>query len=328
MTVSERVPSSAAAPVPEIPRSNGGYVGDIQRARILAAMVEVVAEQGFAGAAVAPVLAHAGVSRRTFYEFFESREDCFLAALDEAIEQVTTHALSDARQRGSWQARIRRALTRALSFFEEHPSTGRLLVVEALAAGPKARERRAEVLAALAAAIDEGRTVNPGQELTPITAEAVVGAVLSVIQARLLDRQPQPLVELVSPLMGMIVLPYLGRAGARRELQQPTVAQPPVRSAPVDPLRDLGMRLTYRTVRVLQALRTRSGSSNRQVSQAAGIADAGQISKLLRRLAGLGLVENLAGAQGRRSPNAWALTDEGLRLERALSVQPEQGAMA
>ena len=60
-------------------------VDDFQRARIVSAMVEVAAELGYLGAAVAPVVARAGVSRRTFYELFEDRQDCFLVAFDQAV---------------------------------------------------------------------------------------------------------------------------------------------------------------------------------------------------------------------------------------------------
>ena len=67
-------------------------VDDIQRARIVSAMVEVAADVGYLGAAVAPVVARAGISRRTFYELFEGREDCFLAAFDWAVEQAAGFA--------------------------------------------------------------------------------------------------------------------------------------------------------------------------------------------------------------------------------------------
>jgi AcrR family transcriptional regulator len=305
-------------------------VGDIQRARILSAMVEVVAEQGLAGAAVATVLGRAGISRRTFYEFFESREDCFLAALNDAIDRVATHVLTGYREQVSWQLRIRKALTCALSYFDEHPDTGRLLVVEALAAGPKALERRNVVLSQLVRAVDEGRRgSSSAEDLSLLTAEAVVGAVLSVVHSRMLEPRRGALVELVSPLMGTIVLPYMGRAAARRELERVTVSQPPLDASAdgVDQLRELDMRLTHRTICVLKALAARRASSNREVSRAAGITDAGQISKLLRRLAGLGLVENVAASYARGASNAWALTERGALLEQALRKESE-GALA
>jgi DNA-binding MarR family transcriptional regulator len=70
-------------------------------------------------------------------------------------------------------------------------------------------------------------------------------------------------------------------------------------------------------VRVLTVIRQRPGASNREVADGAGIADQGQISKLLTRLEGLGLVENTDGALGKGAPNEWRLTERGERVERA-----------
>ena len=77
------------------------------------------------------------------------------------------------------------------------------------------------------------------------------------------------------------------------------------------------MRLTYRTVRVLVAIGANPGASNREVAEGSGIADQGQISKLLRRLEGLQLVENHGEGQVKGAPNAWYLTERGTQVERA-----------
>ena len=87
------------------------------------------------------------------------------------------------------------------------------------------------------------------------------------------------------------------------------------------------MRLTYRTVRVLVAIAALggrgSGPSNREVSEAAGVADQGQISKLLARLEHLGLIANGGEGHARGEPNAWRLTTKGRDVERTLSRQAE-----
>jgi hypothetical protein len=139
----------------------------------------------------------------------------------------------------------------------------------------------------------------------------------------LLEERPVVFVELAGPLMSMIVLPYLGPAAARRELERPwsESREMPLRGMPRDPLRDLGMRLTYRTVRVLIAVATNPGASNRLLADSAGIGDQGQISKLLARLRGLGLVENLSGGPVRGEPNAWTLTTEVWEVHGAISEQ-------
>ncbi len=335
MSSDRRAPSQAAVSAQIEPDHNGlagehpiahkhpiGHrqVVEVQRARMLAAMVELVAERGAANVTVAHVVALSGVSRRTFYEIFDDREDCLLAALEDALGRASERVVPAYESGDGWAERIRLALVALLAFLDANRAAGRLLVVESLGAGPRALERRQRVLERMSAAIDAGRAwVKRGEGPPPLTAEGVVGAVLSVVHSRLLRRDPAALTELAGPLMGTIVLPYLGPAAVRRELSRPvpTSAEEPVR-AHGDPLRGIELRLTYRTLRVLMGLGERPGASNRQIGDAAGIADPGQISKLLARLRRVGLIENAIGGQGRGGPNAWALTVKGRALERGV----------
>ncbi|HEY2631886.1 MAG TPA: hypothetical protein VGI26_05850, partial [Solirubrobacteraceae bacterium] len=181
-----------------------------------------------------------------------------------------------------------------------------------------ALERRKRVLRYIVAAVDEGSTASKSAGLPPLTAEGVVGGVLSVIHARLLDH-PDSLVELVGPLMGMVVLPYLGAAAANRELERPAPPRDNPRSpSPANPLRGLEIRLTYRTVCVLTSIAANPGCSNRAVAHAANIDDQGQASKLLTRLTKLGLIENSKAGLARGGPNAWVLTEKGVEVEAAV----------
>ena len=140
----------------------------------------------------------------------------------------------------------------------------------------------------------------------------------------------QPMVALLGPLMGMIVLPYLGQAAAVRETARPASTRKRAARPPGDPLRELDMRLTYRTVRVLLAIaeleqRRGPGPSNRRVSEAADVADQGQISKLLARLEHLGLIENAGAGPARGEPNVWRLTSKGAEIERTIRRQAVPG---
>jgi AcrR family transcriptional regulator len=294
-----------------------GHVTEIQRARMVAAMIDVVSERSRAHSTVAHVVARSGVSRRTFYEVFEDFDDCFLAALDQSIERAREYVLHDYDPGQRWRVRLRSGVTGLLEFLADEPGMGRLCIVETLGAGPRINERRAQTIDQLIAVVDEGRSESKSSAvLPPLTAEGVVGGVLSVLHARLLESQ-ESLLELTGPLMGMIVLPYLGPAAAQRESSSAT---PVRRERPLagrgDPLRDLEMRLTYRTVRVLLAIAAAPGSSNRSVGADAGIEDQGQISKLLSRLERLGLIENGGAGQVRGAPNAWHLTARGYDVER------------
>ncbi len=298
-------------------------VGEIQRARIVAAMSELVHELGAGGVTVAHVVSRSGVSRRTFYELFDDREDCFLAAFDCAVHRCGEAVLPAHRAAARWSERIAAGLEAALRFMDAEPDLAYLGVVGSLGAGQRALERRTEVVAALVAAVHEGRReAVSARRPDRLVAEGVVGAVLAIVQARLVERDARPLVGLLGPLMAAIVLPYLGAEAAERELRR---RAPRRRAAEArsrrDPLRDLDMRLTYRTVRVLAAIATEPASSNRQVAAAAGIADQGQISKLLSRLHALGLIANAGGDHSKGEPNAWSLTQRGEDVQRSLQAQ-------
>lgn len=321
-------PASPVASGAVLPAGDGlprEHVGEIQRMRILAGMAEVASERGAGSVTVAHVVSRAGVSRRTFYDLFADREECFLAAFEDAIGHVSALVLEAYGRPGAWRERIRAGLWAALVWLDEEPALARMCVVESLAAGPRALERRAVVLRALVAAVDEGREDVPRRatQPPPLTGEGVVGAVLSVIHTRLLNpRRADALTDLLGELMSVIVLPYLGQAAAQRELHKPAPPLPKKTSAtPRDPLDGLEMRITYRTVRVLMGIASSPDASNRRIAAGAGITDQGQVSKLLARLEHIGLIENTGAGPVKGAPNAWRLTERGEQVERAIRVQ-------
>jgi AcrR family transcriptional regulator len=298
-------------------------ISEIQRVRMLSAMAEVCAKHGSASVTVAQVVECAGVSRRTFYEVFADIEDCLLRALDEALERAERRVLDAYDPKARWVDKTRAALVALLGFLDEDRFMGRLLVIESLAGGPAVLERRQRMIAPLVAAVDAGRAEVKGAEPPPLAAEGVVGGVFGVLHSRLAEPDAGPLIELAGSLMAMIVLPYLGAAAARSELARPLPkAAPAGKAATPSPLTRLHMRLTYRTVRVLMALASNPGSSNRQVADASGISDQGQMSKLLTRLEQLGLIDNTTkDGPARGEPNAWTLTGEGWAVHAALAQQ-------
>src|SRR3984885_1942940 len=170
-----------------------GGVAEIQRARMIAALVEVAGERGVAGVTVAHIVARSGVSRRTFYELFDDREDCFLAAFDQAVERGARRVVPAFRAQGGWRERIRAGLAALLEYLDDEPGMGALCIVDALGAGPVALERRRQVVGALIDAVHEGRReAKAGTKPTRLTAEGVVGAVLAVLHARLAGNEVHP----------------------------------------------------------------------------------------------------------------------------------------
>jgi AcrR family transcriptional regulator len=299
-------------------RDGHEQVLEIQRRRLLAAAALVAAEQGVAALTVSNVLRRAGMSRRTFYEIFQEREQCLLAVMEEALERVGAPVAAAWRAQEDWLARVRAAVAELLWQLQEDPVAAKLLLVESQAAGRTVLALRQRTVAGLAAALDEGRAVSRvGDQLPAATAEGLVGGLLSILHTRLLSEPAVPLARLAGALTSMLVLPYLGAAAARREFERPAPErQAPAARAGIDGdagLRVFPARMTHRTARVLLAIGARPGSSNREIGESAGIVDQGQISKLLRRLQGVGLIEN-DGGSGPGAPNAWRLTVHGERM--------------
>jgi AcrR family transcriptional regulator/DNA-binding MarR family transcriptional regulator len=319
-------------------------LADLQRARVIGAMFDVAAQRGAGSVTVAHVVERSGVSRRTFYEHFDDREDCLLAAFERALTLASQRVAPAYEAEKGWRERIRAGLVELLCFCDREPSVARMLVCESQASGPRVAQRRAEVLARLTRIVDQGRTLTgtpkgrtagksgKAENVSPLAAEGTVGGVLAVIQARLLEAKPKPLSGLTNELMSMIVLPYLGGAAARRELDRQLPAPASARRGEdaliSDPFKDAGMRLTYRTVRVLMAIAQHPQASNRQIGETAGITDQGQISKLLARLERIGLAGNIGMHPGKGAPNSWTLTEKGRRIAENIRAQTSHEGIA
>ncbi len=316
-----------------------GPVSQMQRARLIGAAVPVADELGWSGVTVADIAARARVSRRTFYDLFANREDCLLAMLDDTVARVEQDlAQAGLNDGAAWVERVRAGLWRILCFLDQDPMLARVCVVQSARGTRRVLEAREMLLARLASVIDEGRVQTARGAQTPrLTGEGLTGAALAIVYKRLLNGEEAPLTDLHGELMGMIVLPYLGVAAAGRERKRPAPRSttpvddgPPVsgRARAEDPLRELPMRLTYRTARVLQTAARHPGTSNRLIGEGAGLTDQGQVSKLLARLQRLGLLANTGKGQARGEANAWQLTPLGERVTEQLSLNTHNREVA
>jgi AcrR family transcriptional regulator len=286
---------------------------------VLETLAETMVERGAGGGdvTVAEVIARSGVSARAFHEEFPDREACLLAALELGVERARRGVLTAYDAESRWLDAVKAALVAFLRFLEEEQALGRLLVVYSLSGGEWVLRRRLELLAVLAETVDRGRLEGPaGRQQPPaVIAEGVVGAVLAILQNRLLADGEVVVMDLFGALVSIIVLPYLGVGVARRELLRPP---PRIRSAAtIEPPEAgaagerAGGRITYRTARVLSSIAAYPGASNREVADRAGIVDQGQVSKLLNRLQARGLIAKLSEGRARGAPNSWRLTERG-----------------
>ena len=177
------------------------------RRRALAAMASAVGERGYNDTTVRDVLVRARMSRRTFYELFDNREQCFLAAYDaarqELMEQLERH-----RPPGEpWSDHARAVLVTALGFLARGPDVARLLVVEVVSAGTRGLERHEGTMRELADRLAESFTndehAQAGDDLR-LRCEATVGALHRVVHSRIVEGRARELPDLAPDLMDVM----------------------------------------------------------------------------------------------------------------------------
>jgi AcrR family transcriptional regulator len=178
-------------------------------------MVEVVAERGYAETRVADVITLAGVSRKTFYELFGGKEDCFLVAFDGWFDSIIAAANDayEAAEGAGWAERITAALATFLERIAADPAAARAFIVEVLAAGPKAVARRDAAVRQFAHLIDAGRAESSA-ELPGITSLALVGGMNELLYSEIFHGAAAGLAQRLPDLVYWVTQPYLGEARA------------------------------------------------------------------------------------------------------------------
>jgi len=192
-------------------------VANNQRQRLLAGVARALAAHGYAEMSVADVLTEAGVSRTTFYENFENKRQCVLAAHEEAFDRLSRELFRVCAAESEWTAKVAAGVGAAIGFAVRGPEEAQLLVVDAVAADPTLAAR---VLASndyLVGLLRNGREQSARAAALPeLTERALVGATTSVIGMRLLSGQADQLADLEPQLVQLILMPYVGVEEARR----------------------------------------------------------------------------------------------------------------
>lgn len=176
-----------------------------QRDRILLAMAEAMAENGYVGTPVAAVIKRAGVSRETFYEQFRSKEDCFEAAYERAVELMLTGilAVTGAEHEGETAIeRVERVLGAYLDALAAEPAYARVFLVEVFAAGPDAIARRVRLQETFVAVVAD--MLDAHTEEQRFACGTLVAALSAMVTARIAVGDAAGLRELREPLLGLV----------------------------------------------------------------------------------------------------------------------------
>lgn len=216
-------PSVESAPEypPELARLPPGrhglpreFVAHNQRERLIAGIAEAIAENGYAGTTIAHITRHAAVSRRTFYEHFASKDECFVAAYDTVMAELRERvARAFEEEEDDWPHAVRAGIAAMLHFLAAEPNLARLCMVEALVAGPVVVERYDAAIQSFVPYFQtgrEGRSPEVLARLSPTTEEALVGGMMSLISRRIIAGKAEELESLLPDLVEFTLTPYVG----------------------------------------------------------------------------------------------------------------------
>jgi len=190
------------------------FVAENQRERLLNGVVEAVAEHGYNATTITRITAAAKISRRTFYEHFEGKEDCFLAAFEMIESHVLEQMLSAPGAGEPWPDRVRARLAALLDVLSRDAAVSRCFLVEPLAAGGEVAARYREAMQLLAGAL---RPEPPPSGLDmEVRDQALIGGLATLIVRRLNSGGAERLPDLLPDLVELSLSPYMDREEAKR----------------------------------------------------------------------------------------------------------------
>lgn len=203
---------------PPLPRGRHrltrGAVVEHQRQRLIRAVPPTVQSKGFSASTVEDICAQAGVSRRTFYENFRDKHDCFITSYRQHAQELMAMVTAAASAGDNYEERARLGLLALLRFLAEQPDLAYMAVVEVMAAGPAAVAERDNAVAGLTALIGQPVLAEAPHPLPTLLLRTVSGAILQLIYARVLAGRAAELEELLPMIMYMVLVASQGPANA------------------------------------------------------------------------------------------------------------------
>lgn len=175
--------------------------------RLLRALAAVVADKGYPDTTVAEVVARANTSQRTFYEHFKNKEDAIVAALDSGSAHMLAAALPAFRRAPDWKHAVHDTIEAMFCWGAEEPEYARMGGKEMYAAGKRALDQREVVTEGMEGLLAPGYEIKP--DTPPIAAEAVGGALYSLLYDHVNKKGPETLPELVPTLVYVTLAPFL-----------------------------------------------------------------------------------------------------------------------
>lgn len=206
-----------------LPRGRHGlspeFVARNQRERLITGLTEALYEVGYQKTTVSMIGRRAAVSKSDFYKHFESKDECFIAAYEMAIERVRECVSAACEQASAedWPGRVRAGTAALLAELSGDPALASITLVEGLRAGREVYDRYQGALDSFVEYLSEGAPAsNPGGQVPEATGEAVVGGIASLLGRRVLAGEAEQMTELFPEILEFILAAYLGAEQARR----------------------------------------------------------------------------------------------------------------
>jgi AcrR family transcriptional regulator len=192
---------------PSRPLLSREFVLGHRRSRILEAVAELSAEQGYEAMTISDIVGRAGVARKTLYENYDGKEEVFLAAVDAAFDAVRECVEGAcAAGDGEWSEQVDAALTALLDYLAEHPAEAQMLILETPAATPASAARYQAAVERFAGLLADATPAAPTPSET--IEESLVGGVAWILNRRLRLGEAARLRELSGELSEFVLAPW------------------------------------------------------------------------------------------------------------------------
>ena len=206
-----------------LPRGRHGlspeFVARNQRQRLISALILTLAEVGYQKTTVSMIGRRAAVSKSDFYKHFDSKDDCFLAAYDYAVDRIRSSVVESCVPdlTVEWPSRVRAGLTALLALLASEPALATIVLAEGLRVGRGIYDRYQGAVESFVPLLREGAPDPPGSAPVPLaTDEAVVGGVAALLSRRVVGGEAKDLAKLLPDVLEFALAPHLGTEGARR----------------------------------------------------------------------------------------------------------------
>jgi AcrR family transcriptional regulator len=201
--------------VPVRPALSREFVAVHKRRRIMDAIAELTAEQGYDATKIGDIVSRAGVARKTLYDNFDGKEEVFLAAFDTAVDEALQRIEADcAEVDGDWEERVQAGLAAFLRYIAENPALARMCMVEALSATQAATERYEAAMQRFVELTK--RTVPQDDQLPETIEETLVGGVAWIVYQQIRRQEAEKAEDLLPELSEFMLAPFHGAAEAEK----------------------------------------------------------------------------------------------------------------